>query len=208
MSLVSRCLVQLWEQLVVRDDVLYQLFEDPSGKEERLQLVVPGLLWDEVLTDLHEGELGSHLGIENTLAQRKERFYWLGHHQDMQNWCSKCAVCAKDPHFAQASLTDIKVGNPMQLVAVDILGLLLESEAGKSYILVAADYFTQWVETYSIQNQKATTVAKNLTDELFFRFSLQEQLHFDQGRQFESTVLAEMCKLLGIANSHTWRWPK
>ena len=59
MSLASRHLVQLWEQLVVRDGVLYRLFEDPMGREERLQLVIPRL-WDEVLTDLHVGELGAH----------------------------------------------------------------------------------------------------------------------------------------------------
>ena len=36
------------------------------GREERLQVVVPQLLQDEVLTDLHEGELGGHLGMEKT----------------------------------------------------------------------------------------------------------------------------------------------
>ena len=54
MSLASRRLVQLWEQLVVKDGVLYRLFEDPGESEERIQLVVPRLLRDEVLTDLHD----------------------------------------------------------------------------------------------------------------------------------------------------------
>ena len=36
----------------------------------------------------------------------------------------------------------------MQLVAVDILGPLPESTAGKSYLLVAGDYFTRWMEAY------------------------------------------------------------
>ena len=206
MSLAGRRLVQLWGQLVVRNGVLYRLFEDPGGREERLQLVVPGPLRDEVLTDLHEGELGGHLGMEKTLARLKERFYWPGHYQDVQNWCGKCAVCAsrKSPtHSARAPLTSIKVGTPMQLVAVDILGPLPESEAGNLYILVASDYFTRWVEAYPLPNQEATTVARKLTDELFFRFSPPEQLHSDQGRQFESTVIAEMCKLLGIAKTRT-----
>ena len=44
MSLPSRRLVQLLEQLVVRDGILYRLFEDPVGREERLQLMVPRLL--------------------------------------------------------------------------------------------------------------------------------------------------------------------
>ena len=49
-----------------------RLFEDPVGREERLQLVVPGLLQEEVLTDLHEGELGGHLKIEKMLARRRD----------------------------------------------------------------------------------------------------------------------------------------
>ena len=63
------------------------------------------------------------------------------------------------------------------------------SEGWHPVPIVAADYFMQWVEAYPIPNQEATTVAKKLTDELFFRFSPPEQLHFDQGRQFKSTVI-------------------
>ena len=40
----------------------------------------------------------------------------------------------------------------MQLVVVDILGSLPESPAGNSYVLVAGDYFTRWMEAY-IQSQ-------------------------------------------------------
>ena len=58
----------------------------------------------------------------------------------------------------------------MQLVAVDILGPLPESEPGNLYILVGADYFTRWVEAYPIPNQEATTMARKLTDELFLPF--------------------------------------
>ena len=72
----------------------------------------------------------------------------------------------------------------MQIVAVDILGPLPKSDAGNSYILVAGDYFTWWMEAYPIPNQEAVTVAKTLIDHLFSRFSTPEQLHSDQGRQF------------------------
>ena len=91
----------------------------------------------------------------------------------------------------------------MQSVAVGILGLLTESRAGNSYVLVAADYFTRWVEAYPIPNLEAITVAKKLTDELFFRFSLPEQLHSDQGRQFESEILTHLCKFLHSEKTRT-----
>ena len=64
--------------------------------------------------------------------------------------------------------------------------------------LVVVDYFTRWTEAYAIPNQEATTVAKKLLDEMFFRFSPPEQLHSDRGRQFESNLITELCKLLNI----------
>ena len=97
-------LVQLREQLVVQNDVLYRQCKDPSGKDARLQLLVPELLREEVLADLHEGDLGGHLGVEKTLACLKECFYWPSHHQDMQNWCGNCAdsATARGPHVRHA----------------------------------------------------------------------------------------------------------
>ena len=86
----------------------------------------------------------------------------------------------------------------MQLVATDIVGPFSESSSGNSYILVAADYFTRWVEAYPIPCQEASVVARKLVDEMFCRFSPTEQLLSDQGRQFESQLMAEDCKLLGI----------
>ena len=59
--------------------------------------------------------------------------------------------------------------------------------------MVAVDCFTRWVEVYALRNQKATTVAKKPVDEMFCRFSPTEQLHSDQGRQFESELLKEIC---------------
>ena len=91
----------------------------------------------------------------------------------------------------------------MQTVAIDILGPLPESEAGNSYVLVAGDYFTRWMEAYPIPNQEAVTVARVLVDQWFCWFSMPEQLHSDQGRQFESDLMAEICKTLGILKTHT-----
>lgn len=91
----------------------------------------------------------------------------------------------------------------MQIIAVDILGPLPKTGKGNSYVLVATDYYTRWVEAYAIPDQGASTVAQKLVDELFCRFSPPEQLHSDQGRQFESELVAEVCKLLKIHKTRT-----
>ena len=103
------------------------------------------------------------------------------------------------PPKTHAPLTSIKVGYPMQFVAMDIVGAFPESPAGNTHILVVADYFTRWTEAYPIPNQEATTVASKLTDDFFPCVSPPEQLHSEQGRNFESDVIAEVCRLLATA---------
>ena len=147
-----------------------------------------------------------HLGVEKTVSKIKERFYWPGMHQEVDQWirtCPSCATRKSAPQRNRGPLQTIKAGYPLQVVAVDILGPLMESVAGKSYILVAGDYFTKWMEAYAIPNQEAVTVARKLVDQTFCRFSPPEQLHSDQGKQFESAVLHEVCNILGMKKTRT-----
>ena len=179
---------------------------DTVTEKFHLQLIVPLSFRKEVLQELHAGVVGGHLGQDKTLGRLKERFYWPGHWNDVHNWCRTCATCAswKTPSpKMQAQLQTVKTGYPMQLVATDILGPLPLTENGNCYLLVATDYFTHWVEAYPIPNQELVTVANKLTKEFFFQFSLPDQLHSDQGRQFESTLISEVCKLLQIHKSRT-----
>ena len=114
-----------------------------------------------------------------------------------------CAASKTPPSKRKAALKQVKTVYPMQLVAVDILGPLPESDAGNSYLLVIGDYFIDWMEAFPIPNQEAITVARALVDKFFCRFGLPEQLHSDQGRQFESELLQQICNILRINKSRT-----
>ena len=95
------------------------------------------------------------------------------------------------------------VGGPMERVAVDITGPLLESDIGNKYILVVCDYFTRWTEAFAIPNQEATTIAEVLVEQVFCRFGCPNQLHSDQGRNFESEVFHGVCELMGVEKTRT-----
>ena len=106
---------------------------------------------------MQEGTLGGHLGEDKTMDRIKERFYWPGYHNDTSNWCKTCAACAQRKTPApnnRESLQSIKIGCPLQLVAVAIVGPLPESDNGNAYILVVVDYFTRWMEDYPILIRK------------------------------------------------------
>ena len=147
-NLERRCLLQLWDQLLLKQEVLYCRLPSVTGTGFQDKLVIPKVLRAEVLKELHDGSLGGHLGTEKTLWKLKERFYWPGHYKDVQQWCNTCGVCAmrKSPTpRTKAKLCSISVGSPLELVAMDILGPLPETTAGNSYILVVGDYFTRWM---------------------------------------------------------------
>ena len=136
----------------------------------------------------------------------KERFYWPGCAEDAGEGCKTCGTCAtrkSQVPNSRAPLQGIQTGYPMQIVAVNIMGPLPETSSGNRYVLAASDYFTCWVEAYGIPNQEAITVADKLVGEMFCRFSPPDQLHSDQGKQFESNLIAKICALLQIKKSRT-----
>eukprot|EP00731_Ephydatia_muelleri_P028380 Em0020g24a len=193
----GRCLLQQSKMLHVLDGVLWRRFL--NGGTTHHQLLLPSMLRDDVLGKLHDDVWGGHLGEAKLMHRVQERYYWPGYSESVKVWCRTCVKCArrKSPiPQRKASMQTIQAGYPMQVVAVDIMGPLPETDDGNKYVIVAVDYFTRWTEAYGIRNQEAATVAKKLVDEVFCRFSPPEQLHSDQGRQFESDLIQELCKLL------------
>ena len=91
----------------------------------------------------------------------------------------------------------------MEPVAVDIMGPLLQTNDGNLYIMVVGDYFSKWTEAYPLKNHTAQTVADVLVEQFVARFGVMRSLHSDQGREFESDLIAELCKLLRIHKTRT-----
>ena len=86
---------------------------------------------------------------------------------------------------------------------MDILGPLPTTARGNKYILVVGEYFTKWTEAYPMPDVEARTIARYFVNEFICRFGVPEPLHTDQGRNFESTLIREICKLLGIQKTRT-----
>ena len=80
---------------------------------------------------------------------------------------------------------------------------LPETSQGNKHLLVLMDHFTKWCEMFPTQDQKAHTVAEILVSKVFSRFGPPTVLHSDQGRNFESNVMQEICDLMGIHKSRT-----
>uniref|UniRef100_A0A1A7ZT94 Gypsy retrotransposon integrase-like protein 1 n=1 Tax=Nothobranchius furzeri TaxID=105023 RepID=A0A1A7ZT94_NOTFU len=171
---------------------------------DRLQLLVPRNLRAKVLFWVHGAVGTGHFGNSKTLQQLRWRFYWPGCRQDVEHHVHCCDVCTSQKGPTQRSrgpLQQYLFEAPMEQVGVDILGPFPTTEAGNRYVLVAMDYFTKWPEAYAMPDQSAASTAQRLVDEMFSRFGVPEELHSDQGRNFESQLFGEVCQRLGVTFS-------
>ncbi|XP_064622363.1 uncharacterized protein K02A2.6-like [Lineus longissimus] len=95
------------------------------------------------------------------------------------------------------------VGGVLDRLSTDILGPFPLSDKGNRYVLSVCDYWTKWVELFAVPDQTAVTCADKIVNEVIARFGCPLDLHSDQGRNYESKIFAEVCKLLEIRKTCT-----
>ena len=190
LSQESRHLHEQWDSLVMKHGKLWRRAANDDGTSATLQLIAPREYCSGILAELHDSPTGGHLGMKKMPGCLRQRYYWSEVSADIKQWCTTCRTCAArktaSPH-QKAPIGTFKAGEPMQTVAVDILSPLPDTPIRNHYVIIAMDYF-KMAEAYAILNQEATTIASKLVTEIFLRFSPPEQLHSDQGRQFQSTL--------------------
>lgn len=195
----AKAYIKEQKKLVVHKNILYRktIINDTTT----WQVVVPEALRLECLKGCHD-EVGHH-GVERTLTLLRERFFWPKMLPTTQNHCAKCVncICFK-ARTAVAPLEPIVCTKPMQLMHIDYLKM--DMAKGKfEDILVVTDHFTRYSFAFPTRNQKAPTVAKVLWDKYFCYHSFPEYILSDQGANFESNLIKELCKLGGVEKLRT-----
>ena len=135
--------------------------------------------------------------------------FWKNFRQEMRDYCSNCNECLRCKPVlrkTRSKMSSFSVGEPMQRMAIDILGTLHVTERGNQYVAVVMDYFTKWVAFLPMPNHTAATIAKHVVDKVFSYVGLPKYLHSDQGTDFCSKLFREFCKLFGIDKTTTSPW--
>lgn len=192
-----------WDRLVELDGLLYRRVFRPDGGGAVYQLLLPKAMVKDVLTQVHQEH--GHQGVERTLALVRSRCYWPGMSREVAEWCRACERCqvAKDNQpGARSFMGHLLAARPNELVAIDYT-LLEPTSSGLENVLVMTDVFSKYTLAVPTRDQHASTVAQVLVTEWFAKFGVPARIHSDQGRNFESTLIQQLCSFYGIVKSRT-----
>ena len=159
--------------------------------------------FEEVMAEAHDN--GGHFGETQTYEKLKPDFYWPNMIEHIHRYVSSCDVCQKRstrtvPH---EPLHPIKVNRPFQMIGVDCVGPLPETQRKNKYIIVMTDYFTKWPEAEAVQNIQASTIADFIYRTIYCRHGAPEKIVTDQGSSFVNYLVTALLEVIGTRHTLT-----
>jgi len=124
---------------------------------------------------------------------------------DVTRFVECCDVCQRTKERSTDTnrlghIVNPSKAKPLEFWSVDIQGPFRTSTSGNRYIIVAIDYMTKYVEAACLKDCTAVSTAKFLVENIIMRHGIPKGMTLlsDQGSNFESKLIQELCELYSI----------
>ena len=189
------------KKFILYQGVLYHFHTFAGELEEVLWFVVPRVHQVAAMNGCHQ--VAGHQCQQQMLCLLHDRFWWPGMAAQMQKVISSCEQCIQHEGICtKAPMWPIIVTTPLELLHVDFTSIETMIEVDQSpnmvNLLVFCDHFTKHVTGYVTPDKTAKTVASFLWQGYILIFRALAKLLSDQGANFESNIIRELCELIGI----------
>ena len=192
----------------LKSDAKHYIWDDPYlwklCSDQVIRRCIPNHEIDSVLQFCHSSAPGGHLGIQRTARKVLDcGFYWPTIFRDAWKTCSTCEQCQR----AGGSLTwrQQMPQQPMLFCEVfDVWGIDFMGpfpiSFGFTYILLAVDYVSKWVEAKATRTNDARVVVDFVRSNLFCRFGVPRAIISDQGTHFCNRSMQALLKKYGVVH--------
>ena len=199
MSLDLKAFLRIRKQFQLKQGILYR--KTQVNDRARLQHVLPLAYRPKAMAGCHD--LVGHLGQDRMLELLRDRFYWPGMHMDVASYINSCPRCIRRKTQPDtAPLHNIEATQPLELIHLDYLQIE-PSKGNIENVLIVTDHFTRYAQAYPSKTQAALATAKLLWNNFIIHYGFPNKIISDQGCNFESELLANLCEVAGVQKLRT-----
>ncbi|GAA0145318.1 hypothetical protein LIER_05539 [Lithospermum erythrorhizon] len=87
---------------------------------------------------------------------------------------------------------------PFAMWGINLVGQFLKPPVKYKDVVLAVDYFSKWVEAAPLRSTTSDAIEEFIWKNIITRYGIPKILVLDNGPQFDSRVIKEMCAKLGI----------
>ena len=208
-------LVRYWKQyklLVIRDGVLYRKWikHDKETKEieiEKLLVIVPESLRDNVLQLHHTSLITCHPGIEETYRQIIRQYYWAQMKDEIELFVKSCVTCGKVKQPTAYLKAPLKHVIAHELNDVLIIDHVVPEKEGRTprnnrYILTMTDCFTGFIVAVPCKTRESEETIRLILHNWCLRMGYPKEIIADNDSSFTSEFFNSVLAYFKIKATH------
>nr|KYP31036.1 Transposon Ty3-G Gag-Pol polyprotein [Cajanus cajan] len=169
--------------------------------DQVIRRCIPEEEQESILTACHTLACGGHFGGKKTSRKVLDcGFYWPTLVKDSVNFCKTCDKCQRfgglgwKQEMPQQPILFCEI---FDVWGIDFMGPFPPSN-GFTYILLAVDYVSKWIEAVPTRKDDAQTVAKFVKSNILCRFGIPRAIISDQGTHFCNRLFNSLLAKHGV----------
>ena len=168
----------------------------------QIQIVLPETLRPRVLKLSHHSLMAGHPGQTRLYNTLRRVYYWPHMAADVFATVRNCTRCAKNRIKLRRRTNYLKLfpaREPLESVAMDVLGPLTKTKKGHQYLLIISDRFTKLTQVAPMRNVTAYNLAVAFCTHWVFKYGPPRSLLMDNAQYFTAKFFQAVCRHLGVA---------
>ncbi|CAN6554661.1 unnamed protein product [Malus baccata var. baccata] len=193
----------------LRKDARFYVWDDPYlwkyCPDQVIRRCVHDSEFNVILTFCHTYACGGHFGTQRTALKVLEcGFYWPTLFKNARTFCLTCDRCQR---MGNIGTKDQMPQQPLSFVeifdvwGIDFMGPFPPS-FGFTYILLAVDYVSKWVEAKATRTNDSKVVADFVKTNIFARFGMPRVLISDGGSHFCNRTIEALLKKYKVTHRY------